>query len=181
MIEHADRTAGLLDEPTITIRAPKSRLTYPEQTLQTLLNRITILERGTDAPSGLETPTLPPEPASDPHLSHLCSSSNGCCPWCASKVSSLEDDNETLEHEVARLNTHVVDLLGRVSNQNEDKASWKAEVMREMRESLEGIIRQHPKEIRDCHHRLILAESESDCLKVEVVDPLARNVHKFDR
>ena len=55
VIEQVDRTAGLLDERTITIRATTSRLTYCEQTLQTALNRITILEKGTDASSGLGT------------------------------------------------------------------------------------------------------------------------------
>ena len=77
-------------------------------------------------------------------------------------VSSLEDPNETLEHEVARLNTQVVDLRGRGLNQSEDKALWKAEIMCEMRKSMEGIRRQHLEEIRDCHHRLRLAESDSD-------------------
>ena len=82
---------------------------------------------------------------------------------------------------MARLNTQVVDLRGGVLNQSKEKASWKTEVMREMRESLEGIRRQQMEEIRDCHHRPILAESESDRLKVELVDPLARIVHELDR
>ena len=53
--------------------------------------------------------------------------------------------------------------------------------MSEMRESLEGIRRQKLEEIRDCHQRLLLAESESDRLKVEVVDPLTRSPHEFDK
>ena len=44
VIEKVDRTAGLLDERTITIRATTSRLTYCEQILQTPLNTITKLE-----------------------------------------------------------------------------------------------------------------------------------------
>ena len=40
---------------------------------------------------------------------------------------------------MARLNKQVVDIRGRVLNQSEDNTSWKAEVMSEMRESLEGI------------------------------------------
>ena len=43
---------------------------------------------------------------------------------------------------MARLNTQVVDLRGRVLHQSEDKASWKAEVLSEMRESLQAIRRQ---------------------------------------
>ena len=49
-----------------------------------------------------------------------------------------------------------------------------------MRESLEAI-RQHLEEIRDCHHRLILPESGSDRLQVEVVNPLARKFHQVVR
>ena len=164
-------------------RATLSRLTYCEQTLQTALNSITILEGGTDASSGLGTPSPPPEPASDPAplRLHSCSGSDGCCPWGASKVSLLEDANKSLEHDMARLNPQVVHLRGRVLNQSEDKASWKSEVMSEIRESTEGIRRQHLEEIRDCHHRLILTDSESDRLKVEVLDPLARRVHELDR
>ena len=177
VIEQLDRTASLLDERTITIKATTSRLNYCEQTLQTALNRITILEKGT----GASTESPPPEPPNDPPPSHSCSGSDGCCPWCASKVSSLEDANQALEHEVARLNTQVVDLRGRVLHQSEDKASWKAEVLSEMRESLEAIRRQHLEEIRDCHHRLILAESGSDRLQTEVMNPLARKVHEVDR
>ena len=139
VIEQVDRTAGLLDERTITIRATTCRLTYCEQTLQTALNRITILEKGTDASSGLGTRSPPGEPTSDPPASHSCSGSEGCCPWCASKMSSLEQVNKSLEHKVARLNKKVVDIRGRVLNQSEDNTSWKAEVMSEMRESLEGI------------------------------------------
>ena len=96
-------------------------------------------------------------------------------------MSSLEDANQALEHEVAWLNTQVVDLRGRVLHQSEDKASWKAEVLSEMRGSLEAIRGQHPEEIRDCHHRLILAESGSDRLQAEVMNPLARKVHEVDR
>ena len=101
-------------------------------------------------------------------------------PWCASKVSSLEDANQALEHEVARLNTQVVDLRGRVLHQSKDKASWKAEVLSEMRGSLESVRRQHVEEIGDCHHRLILAESDSDRLQAEVMNPLASKVHGVD-
>ena len=154
-----------------------SRLNYCQQTLQTALNRITILEKVTD-PS---TTSQPPEPPNDLPPSHSCSGSDGCCPCCASKVSSLEDAHQALEHEVARLNTQVVDLRGRVLHQSEDKASWKAEVLSEMRESLEAIGRQLVGEIRDCHHRLILAESDSDRLQAEVMNPLARKVHEVDR
>ena len=93
-----------------------------------------------------------------PFGSHLCSGSDGCCPWFASKVSSFDDANKSLDHEMGRLNTEVIDLWGRVLNQSEDKAPWKAEVMGEMTESLEGIRPQHPEEIGDCHHRLILAD-----------------------
>ena len=50
-----------------------------------------------------------------------------------------------------------------------------------MRESLEAIWRQHLEEIRDCHHRLILAESGSDRLQTEVMNPLARKVNELDR
>ena len=177
VIEQLYRTASLLDERTITIKARTSRLNYCEQTLQTALNRITILEKGT----GASTESPPPEPPNDPPPSHSCSGSDVRCPWCASKVSSLEDANQALEHEVARLNTQVVDLRGRVLHQSEDKASWKAEVPSEMRESLEAIRRQHLEEIRDCHHRLILAESGSDRLQTEVMNPLARRVHEVDR
>ena len=176
-MEQLERTAGLLDERSITIRATASRLNYCEQTLQTALNRITILEKGTDA----STTSQPPEPPNDPPPSHSCPGSDGCCPRCASKVSSLEDANQALEHEAARLNTQLVDLGGRVLHQSEDKASWKAEVLSEMRESLEEFRRQHVEEIRDCHHRLILAESDSHRLQVEVVNPLARKVHEVDR
>ena len=181
VIERVDRTAGLLDERNITIRGTTSHLTYCEQTLRTALKGITFLERGTDASSGLGTPSLRPEPASEPPPSYSCSGSDGCCPWCASKGSSFEDANKALGHKVARLNTQVVDLRGQVSNQREDTASWKAEVMREMRVNLEGFRRQNLEEIRDCRRRLILAESESDRLKVEVVDRLARKVHHLDR
>ena len=132
-----DKTAGLWDECTITIRATTTRLNYCEQTLQTAPNRITILERGTDA----STTSQPPEPPNDPPLSHSCSGSGGCCPWCASKVALLEHANQALEHEVARLNTQVVDLRGRMFHQSEDKASWKAEVLNEMRRSLEARLR----------------------------------------
>ena len=104
VMEQLDRTASLLDERTITIRATTSRLNYCKQTLQTALNRITILEKGTDA----STPSQPPEPPNDPPPSHSCSGSDRCCPWCASEVSLLEDTNQALEHEVARLNTQVV-------------------------------------------------------------------------
>ena len=121
--EQLDRTAGLLDERTITILATTLRLNYCEQTLQTALNRNTILEKGTNASATAE----PPEPPNDPPPSYSCSGSDGCCPWCASEVSSLEDANQALEHEVARLNTQVVDLRGPVLHQSEDKASWKAE------------------------------------------------------
>ena len=51
----------------------------------------------------------------------------------------------------------------------------------EMRESLEAIRRQHLEEIGDCHHRLILAESGSDRLQTQVMNPLARKVHEVDR
>ena len=98
-----------------------------------------------------------------------------------SKVSSLEDANQALEHEVAQLNTQVVDLRRRVLHQSEDKASWKAEVLSEMGESLEAIRRKHLEEIRDCHHPLILAESGSDRLQTEVMNPLAGKVHEVDR
>ena len=177
VIEQLDRTASLLDERTITIKATTSRLNYCEQTLQRALNRITIMEKGT----GASTESPPPEPPNDPPPSNSCSGSDGCCRWCASKVSSLEDANQALEHEVARLNTQVVDLRDRVLHQSEDKASWKAEVLSEMRESLEAIRRQHLEEIRDCHRRLILAESGSDRLQTEVMNPLARRVHEVDR
>ena len=143
VIEQVDRTAGLLDKRTITIQATTSRLTYCEQTLQTALHRISILERGADASSGLGRPSPPPEPAMTPTPSHWYSGSDRCRPTCASKVSSLEYANKTLEHQVARLNTQVVDIRGRVLHQIEDKASWKAEVMREMKESLEAITHQH--------------------------------------
>ena len=93
----------------------------------------------------------------------------------------LEDANEFLDHEVARLNTQVVHLQGGVLNQSENKVSWKAEVMSESRESLGGVEHQHLQDIRDCHHRLILAESYSDPLKVDVADSLAKRVHEFDR
>ena len=177
VMEQLDRTAGLLDERTITIRATTSRLNYCEQTLQTALNRITILEKGTDA----STTSQPPEPPNDPPPSYSCSGSDAGCPWCASKVSSLEDANQALEQEVARLNTQVVDLRGRLLHQSEDKASWKAEVLSEMRGRLEAIRRQHLEEIRDWHHCLMLAESDSDRLQVEAVNPLARKVHEVDR
>ena len=49
VMEQLDGTASLLDERTITIKATRSRLNYCEQTLQTALNRITILEKGTGA------------------------------------------------------------------------------------------------------------------------------------
>ena len=123
VIDNVDRTAGLLDERTITIRATTSRLTYCEQTLQTALKRFNILENGTDASSGIWTPSPPPETPSDPPSSHSCSVSDGCCPWCASIVSSLKDANKSLEHKVVRLNTQVGDLRGRLLNQSEDKAS----------------------------------------------------------
>ena len=110
VIEQLDRTASLLDERTMTIKTTKSRLNYCEQTLQTALNRITILEKGT----GASTESPAHEPSSDPLPSHSCSGSDGCCPRCASKVSSLEDANQALEHEVARLNTQVVDIRGPV-------------------------------------------------------------------
>ena len=135
VMEQLDRTAGLLDERSIPIRATTSRLNYCEQTLQTALNRITILEKGTDT----STSSQPPEPPNDPPPSHSCSGSDGCCPWYASKVSSLEDANQALEHKVARLTTLVVDVRGRELHHSEDKASWKAEVLSEMRGSLEAI------------------------------------------
>ena len=176
-MEQLDRTSGLLDARSITIRAMTSRLNYCEQTLQTALNRITILEKGTDA----STTSQRPEPPHDPPSSHSCSGSDGCPPWCASKVSSLEDANQALEHEVARLNGQVVDLRGRVLHQREDKASWKAEASSEMKESVEAIRRQQLEEIRECHHCLMLAESGSGRLHVEVVNPIARKVQKVDR
>ena len=186
VMEKLDRTAGLLDDCTITIQATTSRLICCEPTLQTVLNRITIFEKGanasaTGASPGLGTPSSPPEPPNDPPPSHLCSGSYACFPWCASKVCLLEDANKFLDHEVARLNTQVVDPQGGVLNQSENKVSWKAQVMSESRESLEGVRRQHLQEIRYCHHCLILTESYSDPLKVEVVDSLARRVHEFDR
>ena len=55
VMEQLDRTASLLDERTITIQATTSRLNYCEQTLQTALNRITILGKGT----GASTESLP--------------------------------------------------------------------------------------------------------------------------
>ena len=176
VMEQLDKTAGLLDERTITIRATTSRLNYCEQTLQTALNRITILEKRTDA----STTSQPPEPPSDPPPFHSCSGSDSCGPCCASKLSSLEDATQALEREAARLNTQVVDLRGRVLHQSEAKASWKAEVLSEMRKSLEAIRRQHLEEIRDCHHCLILAESDSDRLQAEVMNLLARKVHELD-
>ena len=136
-----------------------------------------ILEKNTDA----STTFQPPVPPNDLPPSQSCSGSDGWCPWCASKVSSLEHANQALEHEVALLNTQVVDLMGRVLHQSEDKASWKAQVLSEMSESLEAIRRQHLEAIRDCHHRLILAESDSDCLQAEVMNLLARKVHEVDR
>ena len=112
VIEQVHRTAGLLDERTIAIRAKTSRLTYSEQTLQTALNGITIVKGATEESSGLGTPSPPADLDSDPPPSHCCSGSDRCCPCCASKVSSLENANKILEHEVAQLNTQVVHLRG---------------------------------------------------------------------
>ena len=62
VMEQLDKTASLFDERTITIRATTSPLNYCEQTLQTALNRITILEKGTD----VSTASQPPEQPNDP-------------------------------------------------------------------------------------------------------------------
>ena len=76
VMEQLDNTAGLFNERTITIRATTSRLNYCEQTLQTALNRITILEKGTDA----STTSQPPVPPGDPPPSHSCPGRNACLP-----------------------------------------------------------------------------------------------------
>ena len=78
VIEKVDRTAGLLDERTITVPAKTCRLTYCEQNLQTALNGITILEKRTDASAGLGPPSPPPEPPCDLPPSHSCLTSDGC-------------------------------------------------------------------------------------------------------
>ena len=85
VMEKLDRTAGLLDECTMTIRATTSRLTYCEPTLQTVLNRITIFKKGTNASGnsaspGLGPPSLPYGQANDPPPSNSCSGSDACCP-----------------------------------------------------------------------------------------------------
>ena len=75
--------------------------------------------------------------------------------------------------------TQLVDLRGLVIHQSEDKASWKAEIMGEMQESLEGIAHQHLERIRDYHHRLLLVDLASNLLLV--VHPLSKKIHELDR